>query len=292
VGAGLAESQSDHGEARRMLEECLELRRRLGNPTDIAATLSTLSLARLQGGDAEGAEAGEQEALKIFREVGQKRGEAVGLCHLGQICHRAGKEAEARSYLNEGLELAKKLGNKEIEGECQLVIGQLSYDEGQLPDAELWFKRSFTVCREAGDKRGEANATRWLGKCEIRRGQPETARDRLIDALRAYSSFEMWEELLGCLEDIAELILETNGRKAAQLLSAVAQARTRLNLHHSESEGKAIEGRIAALRAALGEEVFGVEWEVGGALDIREAIAQAQTPAQEPAFAGNETVAA
>ena len=40
---------------------------RLGNPVDIAATLSTLSLARLQAGDTVGAGAGEREALEIFR---------------------------------------------------------------------------------------------------------------------------------------------------------------------------------------------------------------------------------
>ncbi|MGB2816643.1 MAG: hypothetical protein WBC37_05420, partial [Burkholderiaceae bacterium] len=70
IGAGLAESQSDHAEARTMLEQCLALRRASGRPIDIAATLSTLSLARLQSGDTEAAERGEQEALKIFRVLG------------------------------------------------------------------------------------------------------------------------------------------------------------------------------------------------------------------------------
>ncbi len=51
VGAALAECQSDYGEAKQMLETCLTLRRRLGNPVDIAATLSTLALARLSIGD-------------------------------------------------------------------------------------------------------------------------------------------------------------------------------------------------------------------------------------------------
>src|ERR1035438_6106074 len=61
VGAALAESQSDHAEARKMLATCLRLRRALGNEVDIAATLSTLSMARLQSGDAAGA------AVKIGR---------------------------------------------------------------------------------------------------------------------------------------------------------------------------------------------------------------------------------
>ena len=284
VGAGLAESQSDHGEARRMLEACLELRRRLGSELDIAATLSTLSLARLQAGDVDGAEQGEQEALTIFRALGHKRGEAVALCHMGHIHHRAGKGESARTFLQDGLGLAQQLGNKEIEGECQLLIGELAYDAGDFADAEAWFKRSFTVCREAADKRGEANATRWLGRCDLKRGANETGRSRLTDALRAYVSFGMWEELLGCLEDIAELMLEPESAKAARLISAVGHARDRLQLPHDERAGRALQEQLAALRQTLGEEGFTSQWEQGKALDIREAIAQAQAPAEEPAL--------
>jgi hypothetical protein len=83
VGAALAESQSDHAEARKMLESCLELRRGLGNEVDIAATLSTLSVARLQAGDAVAAAAGESEALQIFRRLDDRMGEAIGLLHFG-----------------------------------------------------------------------------------------------------------------------------------------------------------------------------------------------------------------
>jgi tetratricopeptide (TPR) repeat protein len=77
VGAALAESQSDYAEGRGMLQTCLELRRRLGNPIDIAATLSTLSVAQLAMGDATSAREGEQEALAIFRKSGDQVGEAA-----------------------------------------------------------------------------------------------------------------------------------------------------------------------------------------------------------------------
>ena len=83
VGAALAESQSDHAEARRMLETCLELRRALGNEVDLAATLSTLSIARLQAGNAVEAAAGESEALQIFRRLENHVGEAIGLLASG-----------------------------------------------------------------------------------------------------------------------------------------------------------------------------------------------------------------
>jgi hypothetical protein len=42
--------------------------------------------------------------------------------------------------------------------------------------------------------------------------------------------------------------------------------------------------RLAALRLALGDECFATQWERGKTLDIRDAIAQAQAPAEQPAL--------
>ena len=88
-------AKRDHAEARRMLENCLELHRKLGNQVDVAATLSTLSLARLKAGDAIAAAASEREALAMFRALGEAEGEAIGLLHLGQIAIYLGDTAGA-----------------------------------------------------------------------------------------------------------------------------------------------------------------------------------------------------
>ncbi|MGB2816642.1 MAG: tetratricopeptide repeat protein, partial [Burkholderiaceae bacterium] len=165
-----------------------------------------------------------------------------------------------------------------------MAIGELAFEDGNLDDAENWFKRSFSVCREAADKRGEANATRWLGKCDLQRGSNQAASVRLNDALRAFAAFEMWEELLGCLEDLSELLSASDKAKATRLLSSVAQARERLQLRRTEKEGRELQERLATLKQALGDDCFATEWEGGKSLDIREAIAQAQAPAEEPAL--------
>ena len=97
VGGTLAASQSDYVEARKMLAACLELRRGLGNPREIAATLSTLALIRLNEGDAAQARQSEEEALSIFRELKDRIGEAIGLLHLGEICFDLGEIDESRA---------------------------------------------------------------------------------------------------------------------------------------------------------------------------------------------------
>lgn len=279
VGAALAESQSDHDEARRMLETCLVLRRRLGNQNDIAATLSTLSLARLQAGDAAGALETEQEALQIFRDLGDRSGEAIGLIHLGQIRAYTGDAEQARKHLEECMSVARNLKHQEIEGECQLLLGEVAFDVADWKQAVLWFKRSLTVCREAADKRGEANALRWLGKTDLQAGDLVSARTRLDEAVREFRAFEMWEELLGGLDDLADLIhREGPADLAVRILAAAAMARKRLRLVRSPRTEERAQAQAAALRAALTEPVYGSHWNDGCEWEIDHAIELALSP--------------
>jgi len=286
VGAALAESQSDHAEARRMLETCLELRRRLGSQVDIAATLSTLSFARLQGGDAQSAAVGEREALQIFRELGDRVGEAIGLLHLGQIEVYQGNDAQAHAHLEHGLAIARDIRHQEVEGECELVLGEVAFELGDAAQACLRFKRSLTVCREAGDKRGEANALWWLGRVDLQGGDLASARSRLDDALRAFRTFEMREELLGCLEDHATLAhLDGRADAAVRLAAAADAARERLPLARSPRSERRWQQQLAALRLATTGTAFDAAWHEGRDCQIDHAVRSALTTRDEPVLA-------
>jgi len=287
VGAALAESQSDHAEARKMLETCLELRRQMGNEVDIAATLSTLSLARLQAGDADEAAAGEGEALEIFRRLGDRVGEAIGLLHLGQIHLHLGDDAKARSQLEQCLSIARDIKHQEVEGECELVFGEVAFEGDDRAQACLRFKRSLTVCREAGDKRGEANALWWLGRLDLLGGDLASARARLGEALRAFRAFEMWGELLSCLEDQAALA-HAEGRVdlAVSLAAAAAKSRERLGLVVRSPRGNARwQAHLDALSRALPDAQFGIAWQEAQEWQIDNAIRNALSLQDETATA-------
>jgi tetratricopeptide (TPR) repeat protein len=173
-----------------MLQTCLELRRRLGNPIDIAATLSTLSVAQLAMGDATSAREGEQEALAIFRKSGDQVGEAIGLLHLGQVAQHLDNETEAVARLEESLAIAHQIKHREIEGECELVLGQVAFEGGDLDLARDRLKRSLAICQDAADKRGAANALWWLAKVDLEDRAFNSAGTRLgVDA--DVSGFEM-----------------------------------------------------------------------------------------------------
>ncbi len=283
VGAALAGSQGDHAEARQMLETCLVLRRRLGNPVEIAATLSTLSLARLQAGDAKGASEGEREALEIFRSLGERLGEAIGLLHLGQIAVYTGDEALAQSSLSDCLRIAQGIKNREIEGEAELTLGRCALESGRVDDARRNLDRSLAVCREAGDRRGEAHALWWLGKADVDAGELATARDRLGDALRTFRDFEMREEILGCLEDHALLAHRCGeASRAVALLATVGDARDRLHLGRSPwAERRSLE-QVQALRQALPDAEFNAAWQQGRDAGLEGATRAALAPRAAP----------
>ncbi len=273
VGAALAESQSDHAESLEMLETCLVLRRGLDNPLEIAGTLSTLAPARLEAGDAAGAEAGQREALEIFLQLGYRVGEAIGLLHLGLISIYRGDDGQANTHLENCLVLARELKNQDVEGECELMLGDIAFEAGDFGKAALRFKRSLTVCREGGDKRGEANALWRLGKTDLHGRDAASARSRLDDALRAFQAFGMRGELLGCLEDHAMLACaEGRPEAGARIASAADLARERLGLRRSPRGEQRWQVQLGALRSALPEAEFEAAWGEGRRWQIDDAV--------------------
>ena len=273
VGAALAESQSDLAQARLMLERCLDLRRGLGNPIDIAATLSTLSITRLLTGDTDIARTGEEEALTIFREQGSRVGEAVVLLHLGQIGVWLGDGEQARPHLQAALTLARELDHREAEAECELAFGQLEFDASAPDRARDCFMRSLAVSGGAGDKRGEANALYWLSKVDLGDHDLAAAGARLDEALHAFRAFEMREELLGCLEDCAYLaLLAGRSGPAVQIAAAAAASRERLSLIRPPRSEMRWQRHLAALCAAMSEESFQATWNGAHQMGIDEAI--------------------
>ncbi len=280
VGGGLADSQSDHAEARRMLEQCLQLRRRLGNAFEIAATLSTLSLVRLHTGDASGAREGETEAAEIFREMKEPVGQAIGLLHLGQIDAYIGEDAEASSHLEECLAIARNLKYSEVESECELMLGQLALDAGDRSAARARFARALEICQDVQDKRNEATALWALGKVDLVVGDHDAARSKLGGAMRAFQAFEMFAELLGCLEDYAELVKGLgHAEDAVRLCAAIEASRQRLALPQAPRSEQQWKVRLVAERAALGPVEFDRAWTEGQSWELQEAVQFARSAA-------------
>jgi predicted ATPase/class 3 adenylate cyclase len=284
TGAVLADSQGDHAEARRMLETCLEIRRGMGNPVEIAATLSTLSLARLQGGDPDGAAACEQEALEIFRRLDNRLGEALSLLHLGQVDLWRGDGESARRELERARDVAQQIANLEVEAESELAIGQACAILAEGEFARSHATRALEVSRAAADKRGEASATWWLGRLALDAGDLASARPQLDQALRAFQAHEMRPPMIACVEDQAWLAAqEDKPERGLELAAASEQARRRMLLARAPWEEERWRQRLPRLRAALPDVEADSAWARGRRWELDEAVKAALAAGRLPA---------
>ena len=282
VGATLASSQNDHAEAHVMLEACLQLRRTLGNPVAIAATLSAMSQAILQAGNPSDATTSELEALALYRAQGERLGEAISLLHLGEIGVYCGDDDVALPNLRACLSITQAIKNREVEGEAELALGEHAYEMGRSDDARRHLQRSFVVCSEAGDRRGSTQAQWWLGRLDLDAGELVAAGNRLLEALQTFRDFEMREPLAECLEDYAVLVRlqGLQDRQASQgapttavRLASVAQAyRLNFDLVRSPQSERRWQVRLEALRASLSPTAFDEAWELGRETVAAEAI--------------------
>ena len=277
VGAALAASQSDYTEAERMLETCLVLRRQLGHSVDIAATLSTLALARFGRGDTPGALAGEQEALPLLRASGHRVGEAVALLHLGQFFTRLDDEAAAHQHLQAGLDLARQIKHQEVEAECELVLGQLAFTKDRLEVAARHFSRSLGVCKASGDSHGEASVQWWQGKLAMQAGDLDAAREELGAALQAFVASERRMETLLCLRDLSRLILQLGAAESAVIVASAAVAGLALmGVPPTEAADRRWQAELQALRTSTPDTAsFQRAWDAGQEAGIEAAARRA-----------------
>lgn len=275
VGGVLAANQSDYVEATKMLDECLDIRRGLGNPRETAATLSMLVELRMHQDDLAQARYHEEEAIGIFRELGHRDGEAAGLLNLGEISVRQADHDSARELFEQCLAIARSIGHHELESECERNLGELELGAGNVQAAQARFACSLKVCRDAEDKRGEAISLWRLGKIEGIGGDYDSALNRLAKALPALHAFEMSSEVLDCLEDYGKLLQQTGPVEAAvHAYAAAAAAREARVLPRSTRREGERERRmsIEAARAALGEPAFESAWSTGRTWPLEDAI--------------------
>ncbi|MCW5634779.1 MAG: hypothetical protein KIT17_15705 [Rubrivivax sp.] len=271
-----SDGQGDHVAAREMLETCLALRRNLGDPVWIAATLSTLAQVRLQAGDINGAAACENEALELFAAGDDRYGQALCWLHRGQIHVWAGNADAAFADLDQALTHARAIGNREVEAESELTTAQAHLLREQTKAANEAAQRSLKVCKEAADMRGEATATWWLGRIAVQAGDAGTARALLPKALRELRAHDMRGQMLGCLDDMARLLaLEGSPAAALELAVASDQARARLVVNRAPREEQRWRDRLREIWNSLPEAVAEAASESGRGLETEDALREA-----------------
>jgi predicted ATPase/DNA-binding CsgD family transcriptional regulator len=293
-GAGvLARNQSDFEQAQAWLEECLDLRRELGDKKGTSKVLVDLGTVAGDRGDPAQAAAFFEKGLRLKKDVGDRWGTALVLGNLAAAAYEQGNLAEAAALSEESLELFRALGDKGGIAWAYETLGEVAEEEDEHEKAAASYQESLVLYREVGDKEGIALMTRHLGRIARTQGDYGRAATLYDESLRLYEELGNKLGTAQALEGMAALRAAYGQPEPATRCWAAAEAlREEIGAPLENIEHTKHETFIAAAREALDEEAFANAWAEGRKLTPeqvldggweQEAVASpepAKTPAQ------------
>ena len=142
-----------YAEARRYLEESLQIARQLQDVRRIAAVLQPLGQTLLGEGDFEGADRIYLEAIELARKVGNERQLASALTCRAQLLRQRGNALEEAAQLcKEVAEIAHRTGDRESVGIALLNLAIVAIERKDIVEAQRLLIDAQIVAREVGSQ--------------------------------------------------------------------------------------------------------------------------------------------
>ena len=274
MGAGnMAWRQDDLEVARRYYEECLVVRRKIGDERGIAGVLGSLGNVAQSLGEWQEARSLFQQVLEISRRDDHKSWQGTSLTCLGNVSRLLGDFEAARGYLNEAVSITHEIGNGIGEAIAVQGLGDVMADLGDLDAAASYIERSMLLQERLGDHHTRANARLSLGVVTQRQGDLVRSRVLFEGALRGFHDLGSRMHVAMALEALATLLLlERNAPQAVRMAGVADALLGGIRSPLAPSGMAELERTLASAREALGEEAYAVEWERGRQLTPDRAI--------------------
>jgi predicted ATPase/class 3 adenylate cyclase len=228
----LAGGSGDYGPEQQLHQECLRIRRQLGNKGEIADSLLNLAYSARNVGDYVWARTLAEESLAVAEEAGDKRLLAYLLAFGGSIIGEQGDHAVARAYLERSLVISRELGER-AHAKAHHSLARADRALGDLMSARAHLQETLALYRVHG-------WYRWVPQTLI----------SLAGLEGAEGQFE----------------------RAARLFGAADALRETLEVHLSVSERGEYERDQSIVHSALGEGPFAAAWAEGQTMTLEGAL--------------------
>ena len=176
-------SLGDFELAKNYYEESQDIYKILGSKSGIAATTLSLGNIALNQGDYGLAKKYHEESLFTFKEIGHKYGIALSINNLGDVSLFQGDYELAKKYLKESLDLLKEIGNKKGVAFSINTLGYIVLNQGDYEQAKKYYEESLFIFREIGHKYGIALSILSLGMVVFNQGYSEQAKKYYEESL-------------------------------------------------------------------------------------------------------------
>ncbi|HET7034371.1 MAG TPA: tetratricopeptide repeat protein [Thermomicrobiaceae bacterium] len=219
--------QLTHGQ--ECLEECLRLRRALGDLRGTAETLATLASAVALNGDNTRAIALLEESLALHRQGGHRWGVAIALNNLADKLYNQREDARAETLLHEALAVWDELGDRGGRALSLGTLGEVALAREDFDRARALFAESLACARAGAARNLIGSLLADLALTQARAGDAAGARSTLREAIAASQATGARQDLVRCLLAGAELAAAgVDPARAVRLWAAAEGLRTRL----------------------------------------------------------------
>ena len=273
TGAGnLAYGQGDYAAALPFHQECLLLKRRLGEPKGIAAALNNIAILFNEQGDSDAAEAMHQESLEIKRQVGDRIGIAASLNNLGSIAVNRGDYDSARRLMHESLEIKREIGDQYGIAGSLNNLGSIACMQGDYAAGEAMHQESLEIKRRMGDQFGITASLNNLAGVAKEQGNSALCLALHRESLTLSREHGLLDSISYALDGIATVAFEGGAMaRGARLWSAAAAMRERMGSPLPPESRLKYDGYYAKARESLGDAGFDAAWAAGGAMALEQA---------------------
>lgn len=197
-----------YDEAIASYERSLQLRRELGDPKPLAATMINLGAVFGEMGQDERACAMLDHAAETLEPAPDAQHLVAGcLINLGWVHHRAGRGPEAVEAYTRSLWLSKELGDVQATCYAQINLGEALQAMDRPTEALEHFAEALPLATQLGNRLLEAWALEGLGTMCHRLGRPTEARQHLTGALERYAP--MGDPKAAHLRELLEQVNQT-----------------------------------------------------------------------------------
>jgi tetratricopeptide (TPR) repeat protein len=222
----IARQRGDLATARSRHQDALEAWRRAGDAAGAAGALLDLGLTRQLEGDYAGAESELLEGLDLFRQAGDRAGEAHALNRLGLLAMATGMLQKAIERFGESLCHWRVQGNQQMIAADLHNLGEARHLSGSLDEAERLYREALGHFDVLGDASGRGFALCHLGLLALDRGNPQEARELLLESLKLRWNSGLRGLACDTLEALAEATWQLGDLdSAATILLASSQLR-------------------------------------------------------------------
>ena len=270
-----------HNEACRRMQQAVEIGGSRGEEGALSPLLRAQALCIVGGtsyaqGDLQTAVPASEESLELFREVGDKRGAALSLVVLGVVATVRRDIAQAQPLFEESLAGFREVGDKWGMAMILSYLGVMHMVTENYPQATKMFEEGLALSRELGDRFNTFLSYYNLALVALAQGGYARAAELFKRALGQAGEMSDRASSAYSLEGLATVALgEGDAERAARLFGTSKALLNSIGnpIYAYTPDRSALQEKIAATRAALGEERFAAAWAQGQVIGLDEAVA-------------------